>query len=225
MNCSWFHYITLVLTSILMPSAWACQTIALSHPLLGSQITDLQPELTWEKKSGANYRVQVVAALPEARVILSIDTITQENRFKLPTAIPSNFAAVKVLVSQNCTKFDMQDVNAQGPAFIVNIRANCSLSAAILQQKNNFLIWNPLPTASKYIVQLFEVRIDSHNEVRSKLLSTSQADAPRWEIPQKEFLDSRSLSSDLMQARVVSVQAVCNGLFGPVEQIALKPAG
>lgn len=224
MNRLLLQHIALVLISLLAPSVWACETTSLVYPLPGSQIADLQPELTWAKKSDGNYRVQVVAVLPEARVILSIDTITQENRFKFPAAIPSNFAAVKVLVSQNCTKLDAQDINAQGPAFFVNARANCSLSAAALRQKSDSLVWEPLPAASRYIVQLFEVEIDGNDGVRSKLLSTSQTVGPRWDIPTESLSNRTSPSLGLRQSRVAAVQAVCNGLSGSVEQIALKPA-
>ena len=207
-----------------MPSAWACETVPLVYPPAASQIADLQPELTWARKGDGDYRVQVVAVLPEAHVILSIDTIVQENRFKLPTAISSNFAAVKVLVSQGCSTLDAQDINAQGPVFIVNARATCALPLAALRQTGNTLTWAPVLAASQYTVRLFETEVSTSGLLHSRLIATSQTDGPRWIIPTDPAPSGFNSAGSPATSRVATVQALCNGLPGPIAQMVLKPA-
>ena len=74
--------------------ASACELSALTYPIVGSQIADAQPALTWDRKALGNYRVQVVVSLPEARVISSTDIITADNRFIFPVPISSSLASV-----------------------------------------------------------------------------------------------------------------------------------
>lgn len=204
-------------------SAWACEIVALTYPAQGSRISELQPELVWTQKSEGNYRVQVAAILPEARVILSLDTMTHENRLKLPVPIPSNLAAVKVLITQNCTQFDAQDLNAQGPAFFVNNRASCTLTEGAVRQSGNAVGWDPLPGASAYVVQLFEVESELAGVMRSKLLSSVQTNDTRWEIPAGTTSTQRESASLSVRSWVAAVQPVCNGLAGSIQPLALKP--
>lgn len=200
----------------LTQNAYACETSVLSYPALGSQISELQPELKWPRGAPGPYRVQLAAILPEARVVMSLDSMTTENTFRLPSAIPSNFAAIKVLVSQNCKQFDVQDLNARGPSFFVDTRADCSLSSNAIEQKKGFLLWAPIKSADSYVVRFFQLSAEADGLVQSRLLLSAQTGNAQWSLP----LETRA---GQMHIRVATVQAVCNGASGPMVQLSLKP--
>lgn len=218
------HCVIFVFLTLLALPGVACEKKFLIHPSPGSQIRDLQPELKWSGSANENYRVQVVAVQPETRVILSIDTIVQSNHFKLPSALPSNFAAVKVLVSQNCIQLDAQDVNAQGPSFFVNSRTECSLSKEALRQNNDSLVWEPIQSANSYVVRFFRAEVESDGGVRATLLSTTETRDAHWDIRANEISSLKRYSAGDRKLLIVSVQAVCNGMAGGVEQVVLASA-
>lgn len=224
MNYLTRSYVILVLLLLLAFPGWSCEKPALIYPSPGSQISDLQPELKWLGNANQNYRVQLIAVQPETRVILSIDTIVQENRFKLPSALPSNFAAIKVLISQNCAQLDAQDVNAQGPSFYVNSRQDCSLLKGDLQQKTHSLVWKSIQGANSYAIRFFSVVFDSDGGVRSMLLSSSETRDAQWDIQANNTSNNQNYSDGQRRLIVVSVQAVCNGMPGSTEQIVLASA-
>jgi hypothetical protein len=201
--------------------ASACTLSALTYPMLGNQIADGQPELTWDRKAPGNYRVQIAVSLPEARVISSTDVITADNRFKFPVPIASSLASVKVLISQGCPDLDAQDLNARGPAFFINTRGSCSLSDVGLKQAGSKLVWDPVVGAERYWVRLFELRPDQYGVTQSNLMFTSETGLPSWSIPRGEATSTRHSESRTM-ARVATVQPVCNGLTGAVQASRLQ---
>ena len=201
--------------------ASACEVIALTSPVLGAQIADGQPELTWDRKEPGNYRVQIAVSLPEARVISSTDIITADNRYKFPVPIASSLASVKVLVSQGCLDLDAQDINARGPAFFINTRGSCSLPERGLQQAGHNLVWNPVVRAERYSVRLFELKPDQHGDTPTSLISMTETTLPSWPIP--PWAKASALHSESrIRVRVATVQAICSGLTGPVQASRLE---
>ena len=201
--------------------ASACEVSALTYPLLGSQIADGQPELTWDRKEPGNYRVQIAVSLPEARVISSTDVITADNRFKFPVPISSSLASVKVLISQGCPDLDAQDINARGPAFFINTRGSCSLPDRGLQQAGHQLRWDPVVRAERYWVRLFELKPDQHGVTQTDLISTTETRLPSWPILTWTETPT-SQPESRTRARVATVQAICSGLIGPVQASRLQ---
>ncbi len=203
--------------------ASACEVIALTSPVLGAQIADGQPELTWDRKEPGHYRVQIAVSLPEARVISSTDVITADNRFKFPVPMAASLASVKVLVSQGCPDLDAQDLNARGPAFFINTRGACSLPDSGLQQSGPQLRWDPVARAERYRVRLFEVKPDQHGVTQTNWISTTETEQPAWPIP--TGTDTPPPQSETRtRARVATVQAICSGLTGPVQASRLRDA-
>lgn len=201
-------------------NASVCEISTLTYPPPGSQITDSQPEITWERKAPGNYRVQVAVILPETRVIATSDLVNGDNRYKFPTPILPSLASVKVLVSQGCEDNDSQDINAQGPAFFINTRFKCSLSQSSLKQVAGKVIWKPVEQAQRYLVRLFEVGLGQNSVARSTLVSTSEIAEPGWPVP----LAAGTSGSDgdrQTVTRVATVQAICSGITGSVQEIAI----
>ena len=213
--------VPLICSTQMTAIASACEMIGLTYPALGSQIADVQPELTWDRKTSGSYRVQIVVALPEARVLSSFDVTTDENRFKLPGAVPSSLASVKVLVSQACPGLDAQDVNAQGPAFFINTRMSCTVSDSGVKQSVNRLTWDPVVRAERYWVRLFELQSDQVGPAHTKLVAMTETATPSWSIPPStETVPGQSSLRNVL--RVATVQPICNGLTGPVHASRLQ---
>ena len=203
--------------------ASACEVSALTYPVLGTQIADGQPELTWDRRAPGNFRVQIAVSLPEARVIFSTDVITADNRFKFPVPISSSLASVKVLVSQGCPNLDAQDISALGPAFFVNTGVSCSMPDMGLKQAGNKLVWDPVVRAERYWVRLFELKTDQSGVAQTNLIFTTETALPSWPIPAlAETFSPHSESRNML--RVATVQPVCNGLTGPVQASLLEDA-
>jgi hypothetical protein len=201
-------------------AAVACDIVPLTFPAKASRITQLQPELTWNGMPGQAYRVQIAAVLPESRVVWSMDTTTQNTHFRFPVPIPANVAAVKVLVSRDCPLSDAQDIYAQGPAFFVNVRDSCALAANSLRQEQGRLVWQAHPQATAYTLQVFSTQSDATGSIQTKLLSSQQVNEAHWTLPEALTSASRTVQSN--SHAIVTVQAICQGLAGPVQVLAFN---
>lgn len=217
----WFHFGCVALAVLVSSSAWACKSVVLLDPAPGSEVADMQPELVWHGSANDSFRVQLTAIVPETRVLFLLDTITQANRFKLPQAIPSRLAAVKVRISQGCSDSDVQDLHAQGPAFFVDARASCRLPEGAIRQVNHTLVWPQLANASGYDVRLFEVDGTFEGAVRSSLVAAFRTPDSRWAVPVSTAANGPPSGAGSRLSRVVTVQAVCGGLAGPAEAVSL----
>jgi hypothetical protein len=207
-----------VAVSSTVTSTLACAIFPITLPIAGRSIVELQPELQWEAPPEARFRVQISVIAPESRVLMSVDTVVNGNRFKLPSAVPSDFAAVKVLVSQNCPQLDAQDLNAQGPAFFINDRQSCVLEGGISRSGHDTLVWGKSRDATEYVVRLFTTQIDPDNDVRSALLATHRISETQWMLPK---LAGAGYPQN--GAMVASVQPICKGHPGIAESLFLKP--
>jgi hypothetical protein len=197
---------------------FACTISPITQPILGHSAVELQPELHWEAPSDVQFRVQISVLAPEARVLMSVDTVVNGRRFKLPSAIPSNFAAVKVLVSQNCPQLDEQDLNAQGPAFFINNRESCVLDTGIERSGQDTMEWGKSRDATEYVARLFATKIELNDYVSSELLATYKTSETQWKLP-----DAANLKHSKNIALIASVQPMCNGHPGVVQSLFLRP--
>jgi hypothetical protein len=214
-----------VLTSFLLlctSQSFACTVFRLNQPIRGSSIADVQPELRWGADPGSQSRVQISVVTPESRVLLSLDTVVQGNVYKFPNAVPSNFAAVKVLISQNCSQSDPQDLNAQGAIFFIDNTKGCAMKDAQQNQSERTLIWGKATDANEYIVRIFEVKVDADHSGSPVLLTTHKTSETRWELPSSVNLIKPGVSRT--SALVASVQPICEGRAGIVQSFLLKPS-
>jgi hypothetical protein len=183
---------------------FACTIFPITQHLSGRSIAELQPELQWNAPPEGQFRVQISVIAPESRVLMSVDTVIKGNCYKFPSAVPSNFAAVKVLVSQNCPQLDAQDLNAQGPAFFINDRESCVLEAGISRLGHDTLVWGTSEAANEYVVRLSTVHLGPNNAVDSALSATRRTSEIQWKLPN---LPDPGYPKD--STMVASVQPMC----------------
>lgn len=205
-----------------MSQSFACTVFLLNQPIRGSAVADVQPGIQWGSDPGTQSRVQISVVTPESRVLLSLDTVVQGNVFKFPHAVPSNFAAVKVLISQNCNQSDAQDINAQGAVFFIDNTKGCAMKEAPQNQSERTLIWGKATDANEYIVRIFEVKVDSDPSGNPVLLATHKTSETKWELPSSVNLIRPAASKT--SALVASVQPICEGRAGIVQSFLLKPS-
>ncbi len=220
LTCGFRHTVLQLLASLLFllhpELALACTLFPLAQPAAGRSVAELQPELRWKSGSAAPFRIQISVVAPEAKVLMSVDTVVNEPRYKLPSAIPANFAAVKVLVSQNCSQLDAQDLNGQGPAFFLDSRASCVLQSRLSRKAQGTLGWGKSEDAESYVVRMFTANIDSDKNVSLKLLETQTMSG--IELGLNSFEHTRNSKNYPL---VVSVQPVCSGRPGVTQSIFL----
>lgn len=201
--------------------SFACMIFQLKQPPPGSVIAIVQPELHWDADQFSQSRVQISVVTPESRVLLSMDTVVQGNRFRFPQAIPSNFAAVKVLISQNCNKLDAQDLNAQGSAFFIDNLKSCAIETAVTDQKDSTLAWGKANDAQEYIVRIFEINADLDRHDTPAILATHTTAETRWKLPNLNSLIKPASTKG--SAMIASVQPICDGRPGSVQSVLLSP--
>jgi hypothetical protein len=202
----------------------ACQVIPLTYPAAGSQVKNVHPELAWEQRGNGPYRVQLTVNLPEAKVLFAMDTTTTANRLQLSATFPASFAAVKVLVSQDCPLFDAQDLNALGPAFFIDARALCAVASAAYSAAKDTLVWSPVAGAQRYVLRIFETTAAVDEGSQTRLLLLSDTVLPNFSIPSSLLAKKPHFSASVGVTRVASIQAICGDRPGPTVQLQVSPA-
>jgi len=188
-------------------AALGCETTPLAAPAGLDTLADRQPTLTWRGDPALRYRVQVVALLPEARVVASHDVEVAGTSFRLPAALPLERAAVKVLISRGCPKLEAQDVHAQGPSFFIDTRAACAIDAGSLKQTPAGLVeWGGVARAHGYSLRLFASRGESGGSLLP--LQEVMLSQPQWNAAAALAAPAGATS------RIATVQAICDGLPG-----------
>jgi len=193
--------------------AAACERFALTAPARFDTVDTLQPLLRWSGGPAQTYRVQLAALMPEARVVMALDTQVTGNSFRLPTPLPVERAGVKVLVSRGCAQQDALDLQAQGAWFFVDTRGRCEMDGATLVQTPQGVAWPKVPAASSYTVRLF---------------AAPTADGTLTPVREQDVAgNSWALPEGLRTAggpaqHVVTVRAVCGGLPGRPAALVLR---
>lgn len=189
--------------------AAACERFALTAPARFDTLDTLQPVLRWAGGPAQTYRVQLAALLPEARVVMALDTEVTGNSFRLPTPLPVERAGVKVLVSRGCAQQDAQDLQAQGAWFFVDTRGRCAVDGATLVQTPQGASWQPVAAASAYTVRLFD--------------APAAADGPAVSVGEiKVTGNTWALSSGERAPQVLTVRALCDGVPGRPAALVLR---
>lgn len=208
------HVLMVLVAAVLPHGAGACETIPLVLPAKFQTLADRQPTIAWQGESHSRYRVQLAAVLPEARVVVSHDTEVVGNQFKLPTPLPMERAAIKVLVSRGCDGLDAQDLHAQGAWFFVDTRGACAMDESSLKETAAGLTWAPVRGASKYSARLFVAPSDATSPLMP--VHHSELSEPQWALP----AGPAPKATD--GARVATVQAVCDGQPGRAVSLPLS---
>jgi hypothetical protein len=190
--------------------ATACEVIPLQEPLSGSTMVQLQPTLSWQGGADDRYRLQWVALLPEARVLASQDVEVVGTRFTLASAIASERAAMKVRITRGCAVDDPQELNAQGPAFFIDVRAGCSVDGRSFFQDGRSVRWASNPGAQRYRLRMFQPGL---------------GDGPMTLLEERDLAEPRAVLNlrDGNTPGVAVLQAVCGGHAGPPAALVLQP--
>lgn len=210
---------------LLAAAGWAqpaCERYELLAPKRGSQIADRQPELHWGGDVGASYRLQVAVILPEGRVLESIDSVVAGTRWRLGRPVPVSTAAVKVMVSRNCPSLTVQDLNAQGPYFLIQAGEQCALQPLSLRQQSGVLHWTASSSYDRFLVQIFAVTQADDGSATTRRISGYEVAAPTWTLTD-DIRARLERGAATRESWVASVQALCGMLSSQPQAIALKP--
>lgn len=204
------HTFFLPVLMVLAGGATACERFTLTAPARFDTLDTLQPVLRWAGGPAQTYRVQVAALMPEARVVMALDTEVTGNSFRLPAPLPVERAGVKVLVSRGCPQQDAQDLQAQGAWFFVDTRDRCEMDGTTLAQTPQGVTWAKVPAASGYAVRAFE--------------PAAAPDAALVPVSQKEITGtSWALPAGMRAGHVLTVRALCGGMPGRPVALVLRP--
>ena len=199
----------------------ACKIVEVISPAKASHIVDSKPEIHWQGKPQENYRVQVALILPEGRVLDSIDTQVVGTSWAFGAPIPVPLAAVKVLVSQHCKHYTVQDLNASPPRFFYDIRKQCAIEPATLLQTQNTLRWARPEKANNFAITLFEATTNTQGSLaQMQRLDRIESTEPQIDLSAKfhEQLAKRVLSKTSL---VAAVQAQCGVVWGQPQAVAI----
>ena len=181
----------------------ACERVALLSPGRLDTLSDNQPTLRWLGDAGQRYRVQVVALLPEARVVASHDIEVIGTQVRLPAPLPVARASVKVLVSHHCPGLDAQDLYAQGPWFFVDVQPACAVDPQSLQASAAGLQWAPVHGAQFYGVRTFDLETWTAGAALTPSAEV-EVRGPPWSAP----------ASSVLRQQAWTVRASCAGVWG-----------
>ncbi|MBL4609891.1 MAG: hypothetical protein JKY58_04365 [Pseudomonas sp.] len=145
-----------VFTAFLPSASWGCEQLELLSPLKGETVSSVRPELSWAPASAGSTgvtRLQVLSYVPEGGVIKTVDTATQENIFRPTTDLARSHAAVKVLITRNCSDITHESLIAQPAAFFIDPTLACPSPEnpeAILGEGYAFVSWVASERATGY---------------------------------------------------------------------------
>lgn len=223
MRVTWKQWVLLLLGLLSMHGTWAqpaCERYELQSPKRDSQIADRQPELQWGGDPAASYRVQVAVVLPEGRVLESTDTVVTGTKWRPGAPVSVLTSVFKVIVSRNCPTLSIQDLNAQGPYFIVQAAEQCALKPMSLRQQGSSLRWEAATSVDRYKVQLFSVVQAADGEVVTRRFEGYDVSGSSWSFPSEmtEKLTQRGIPD---QSWVATVQAYCGSLISQPQAVKL----
>lgn len=208
----------------MMYGAWAqpaCERYELLTPKRGSQITERQPELHWNGDPNASYRLQVAVILPEGRVLESVDTVVTGTKWRPGAPVSVVTAVFKVLVSRHCPTISIQDLNAQGPYFVVQSADQCALRPRSVLQHGNALHWSSSGNVDSYAVQIFSVIQSADGNTLTRRISGYEVAGITWTLPQDLRMEMRRQGA-ASSSWVASVQARCGAMLSQPQAIKLQ---
>ncbi len=208
---------------VMVCGAWAqpaCERYELLTPKRGSQITDRQPELHWNGDPNASYRLQVAVILPEGRILESVDTVVTGTKWRPGAPVSVVTAVFKVLVSRHCPEVSIQDLNAQGPYFIVQSADQCALRSGSVLQQRNAVEWRSSGHVDSFVVQIFSLTPSADGGVLTRRVKGYEVTGSSWIVPEELHMEMRRERS-ASSSWVVAVQARCGALLSQPQAVKL----
>lgn len=141
-------------------------------PEAGSTVTDPAPGLRWAGDPSQRYRVQMAWMAPEIGPGQVIDLQVQGTSLVWPWSGVRHRTSVKVLVSLGCGGHSWAELNAQGPAFVIDPEPACRLDRSSIRMTPQGLAWRRVPGASSYLLRRMT---DALNSVIAQLNDDAQA--------------------------------------------------
>lgn len=221
MCLTWKRWLLMSFSLMSAWSAWAqtaCERYELLTPKRGSQIADRQPELHWNGDANSSYRLQVAVLLPEGRVLESVDTVVTGTKWRPGAPVSVVTAVFKVLVSRNCPTMSIQDLNAQGPYFIVQAAEQCALKPQSVRQQGMALHWEVVTPVDRFKVQIFSVVQAADGGVTTRRFDGYDVTGPSWSLP-AEVKSKMAQSGVFGQSWVVTVQAHCGAMVSQPQAV------
>lgn len=180
-----------------------CEAVPVTGPVRGATLTETRPEIAWRTVPGArSYRVQIESRVPEGRVIERVDVEVSGNRFIPPRALADARAAVKVLVTADCS--GASNLSERPAWFFIDAAAACPPVDALAFSAGR-VQWQRSSAATRYDVEMY-------SESGGRMLAreeTPLASAPLPAAPGPVL---------------VAVRARCGTIVGPAVY-GLAPAG
>lgn len=198
----------------------ACKTFEINTPAKAEHILDSKPEIRWQGQPQQRYRVQVALVLPEGRVLDSIDTQVLGTQWAFGSPIPVPLAAIKVLISQNCDHYSVQDLNAEAPRFFYDARTQCAIEPATLVQTKNILKWGSPPNANGFAITLFNATTYTQGNLDMQRLDRIETTSPMLDLTsviKSKLPENFKPDSSL----VASVQARCGVVWSQPQALAI----
>jgi hypothetical protein len=202
-------------------------------------VADPQPTLRWTASASGSHRVQVLIIQPEGRSLSALDFLTPASLFRLPSAVPTALATVRVVVSANCPQLGMETLVGTPPAFYIERPEFCRLSATAITQDRTRISWAAVAGADRYRVQWQAVPPLNTGDATAAGLSAPAAISP----PPAQRIETTRLTIDLsaltaasqpdsavssarpdsaaLPATLVTVQPVCAGELGTPASMVL----
>ena len=114
-----------------------------------------RPLIEWVKvPGGSQYRVQVRSQVPEGKVVTTIDTVVNENRFAPPQPLVESRAIVTVKVTTLCGQVESESSMKR---FVLDVTRECPAPSgvkAMAKEGKVLLAWSPQRGADGYRVVL-----------------------------------------------------------------------
>lgn len=151
-------------------SAQDCPAAELMAPAIGQTVSAGRPSIEWRAIPGVErYRVQMESRIPEGRVLNRFDTVVSGTKFVPPTALADEQAAVKVLVTAECSAASQPTVIEEPARFFIDLRASCPVPAAVQAKDGKRITWGKVAGAQQYELAVYST-IDGRSLLQAETL-------------------------------------------------------
>jgi hypothetical protein len=182
-------------------SAQDCPAAELMAPARGQTVSAGRPSSEWRALPGVErYRVQMESRIPEGRVLHRFDTVVTGTKFVPPTALADERAAVKVLVTAECSAAAQPSVIEEPARFFIDLRASCPAPAAVEVRDGKRIAWGKVAGAQNY-----ELAVYSAIDGRSLLQAESLEPGYQLNIRQPAYVMLRTRCGQAYSAPVYQV--------------------
>jgi hypothetical protein len=150
-----------------------CRIAEVATPARGETIASARPGIEWRALSDVKrYRVQMESRIPEGRVLNRFDTVVSGTKFVPPTALADERAAVKVLVTAECSTAAQPSVIEQPALFFIDLRASCPAPAAVEVKDGKRIAWGKVAGAQNYELAVYSA-IDGRSLLQAETLDVA----------------------------------------------------